>query len=239
MKNTVGRWIMDTVVGGGTSMIKVGESAPATTIKLPEGTIHVAVAGDNLIWILFNSSMGNERGLFKYTPSDGKVTSVSMRVEGIPNPAFLEGPQWAFYSADGDRQGNAYFVTELTDSTAYWKIAADGRITHLAGAFGHQDAARSIYAGAPKETYFWTVPTLAAPGGRFIYCNAGDQLVPRRIPVDGSNEPVAAVFANLKWVQCKTQHEFGRDADRGFIVGSDRKGRIYFANGTRFDPEGK
>jgi hypothetical protein len=46
-----------------------------------------------------------------------------MKVEGIPNPGFLEGPQWAWYDAAGDRKGNAYFVTELRDACAYWKIA--------------------------------------------------------------------------------------------------------------------
>jgi hypothetical protein len=234
-KNADGRWFMDTVVGGGTNTLKVGESAPATELKLADGVIHLAVAGDDLIWVI----TVEDRGLYRYTPSNGKATRFSMRVEGIPNPGFLEGPQWAFYNADGDRNGNAYFVTEMTDSSAFWKIAQDGKITHLAGFFGHQDPQKSIYAGPLKESYFWTVVTMTAPRGRFIYVNAGDHCVPRRIPVDGSDEPVAAVFADLTWRQCKTEHEFGRDAGRGFIVGSDRKGRIYFANGTRFDPEGK
>jgi hypothetical protein len=108
----------------------------------------------------------------------------------------------------------------------------------LAGSFDHLPVKDRIYAGAPKETYFWTAGTLVAPGGKYIYCNSGDELVPRRIAVDGS-EPVATLFADGRWVQCKTQHQFGADADRGFLVGSDRHGRVYIANGTRLNPESK
>jgi hypothetical protein len=195
-KDKDGKWQVETAAGGGTRVLKDGESAPAGEVELTKGIFHVAMASDELIWIITPVS------LQRYTPKDGKVArfrwwSDDWKTYGLKG----ERPQQFFcyggpvYDVAGDGRGLAFIAVELNAADMqYYRIDPEGKISFVAGAF-----VPGPYAGDPKLTHFWTVGSLAAPvGDPFIYMNSGDENVPRRMAKDGSGQ-VQALFMDGRW----------------------------------------
>lgn len=227
-------WHVETVAGGGKRKLKEGESASALEVDLqmPTGP-HFARASDDLLWII---GFGH---LYQLEVKTGALT----RKPWLATPIDL--PRSAVvYQAAGDGLGNGYFVTEFGGGACeYWRITPEGGIVHLAGdRTGHPS--RSPYAGPPRETFFWTVANLIAPPrDRYIYVNAGDHNIPRRLAVDGS-EPVTALHADGLWRPChsapktssfwsttvapKMEDKLGKHLVELFwLLGCDRQGAIY------------
>lgn len=178
-RDSANHWLMKTVIGGGSRELAIGESAPATEVKINTyQSPFLAMASEDLFWVIAAYE------LYRFTPSTGRLTRMPFaNIDGV------------LYAAAGDLEGHGFFVSESSNACSYFRIDPDGSVVKIAGKAVREG---SVYAGAPDETFFWTVPGLAAPAGRYLYANGGDSPVPRRISKDGT-EDVAALLKSNTW----------------------------------------
>ncbi len=188
-----GKWMVDTVAGGGKKWLNPGEACAPLEAKL-SNNIAVAAAPDGTLTIA-----GPWAGFLRIAPdrkSIRRLGSWPKTVNGKDNPILV--------CADADLAGNAYFIWRGPPTDGIVRVSAEGKIEHIAGlSLAKMKAAKGkphhIGDGPPREAYFDTPTSMAAnPDGSCVYSCGGDEYDIRRIPTD-MKSTTATLVCNGRW----------------------------------------
>ncbi|MCX7806826.1 MAG: hypothetical protein N3A38_16815, partial [Planctomycetota bacterium] len=177
-KDKDGRWMVDTVAGGGKRVLKDGESCPPLEVNLG-GQIAVAAAPDGTLTII-----SAHLGVFRMDADRKAIRKLGEWTGG----------------------GNAYFIWRIDDGGIV-RVSAEGRIERIAG-LSHEEFLKvsrgkgkpyHIGDGPPLTIYIDTPTSLAAsPDGSCVYSCGGDEYDIRRIPTDLKTTS-ATLLCNGRW----------------------------------------
>ncbi|MBA4388319.1 MAG: hypothetical protein C0404_10085 [Verrucomicrobia bacterium] len=186
-KDKDGKWMVDTVAGGGKRSLKDGESCPPLEADLG-GNIAVVAAEDGTLTI-----GGMWAGVFRLPPDRKALTKLGVWSAYRGRPA--KGGAPCLVNSDGDRLGNAYFFSRTPD--LLYRVSREGKIEHI----GIQPDLRAKRPGdgPPMEIYFDTGTSMAAnPDGSCVYLCGGDEYDIRRVPTD-LKTTTATLVCNGRW----------------------------------------
>lgn len=189
-KNADGKWMVDTVAGGGKRKLKPGETAAPLEVDL-DGNIAVATAPDGTLTI------GSQwLGVFRVGPDRKTIRHLGRWPSGHP----------CLVMADGDLKGNSYFIYRgrASITSGVWRVSKEGKIERIAGL---PPSARKKYKHKPHQigdgpplSIFIDTPTsiAASPDGSVVYSCGGDEYDIRRIPTD-LKTTTATLVKNGRW----------------------------------------
>lgn len=193
-KDQQGKWMVDTVAGGGKRQLKSGESCPPLEANLG-GNIAVVAAPDGTLTI-----GGQWSGLFRVAPDRKSISRLGAWPPG-------SGGRPCLVMSDGDRLGNAYFIYRTSPGDGVVRVSPDGAAMHIAGLSDKDMNAQRkgvskphhIGDGAPLSVYLDTPTSIAvSPDGSCLYSCGGDEYDIRRIPTDLTNT-TATLLCNGRW----------------------------------------
>jgi len=236
-----GRWFVDTWAGRGDKTIAPGQSCHPRELALPSHAI--AVARDGTVTI------ATARECYRISPDGQRVVNLGRW------PASAAGDRGRLIVMNGecDDAGNAYFVSREPPASVVIRVAAEGRIEHIAGfnrseRFPGARKPHHIGDGPPLEAYFDTPTSIAVePDGSCVYVCGGDEYDIRRVPTDRKST-TATLLQNGRWHVMKVhpnrnrgqplldpslpsvpRTEGGKTANLAncHILGRDRHGNLY------------
>jgi len=215
-------WFVDTWVGGGkraAGSLKGGGAANPREMALfgaiaaaPDGHLTVACRGT---------------GFFRVAPDGKSVTFLG------PWPKSAGGGKSSVILGDCDRAGNAYFISCEPVTSSVVRVAADGKIDHMAGLpvevmQREKKGARKphhIGDGPPLTAYIDTPQSSAAdPAGACVYTCGGDEYDIRRLPTDGATT-TSVLLQNGRWAALKVHPNKNRPREKPCVVNPALKGQ--------------
>lgn len=178
-KNKAGKWMVDTVAGGGKRWLRDGETCAPTDVNLG-ANIAVAASPDGTLTI-----GGGDAGFLRISADGTRV----LKLGGWPAPC---GDTRILVNADGDHKGNAYFIQRGPPAHTIVRVSPKGEISLMMGPKGVGDA-------PPLETSINTPTSVAAnPDGSCVYACGGDEYDIRRVPTD-LKSTTATLLCNGRW----------------------------------------
>ncbi len=189
LRESGGRWLVETIAGGGTLRLRAGQSTPATKARLG-GTLAVAEAADGTIYIA-------TPGVY-YRLRDGILTNMggwppsAARFPGSGKPVRLNP-----FAGDVGTSGLVHFVSRTPDVVI--RIDRQGRAHHVAGVTGWRRKPHHLGDLTPREAFFDT-PSSAYADVRdeAMFLAGGDEYNVRRVPTDGRGT-TATLMQDGRW----------------------------------------